>query len=145
MNGLPIIEAYSRPDAKSTVALLPVILLGFINVFFFAKGITLIVCLVFIALLLVAAVFTVVGNRRRGIPLLRIYEDRIEYRLALQRHYRVYPFSEISSATMNFVFPAFQMLRLEFSDRRKPVQIQLTNLDKPVETLYKLIVERVEL
>lgn len=57
----------------------------------------------------------------------------------------VYPFSEIDSATMNFVFPAFQMLRLEFSDRRKPVQIQLTNLDKPVETLYKLIVERVEL
>ena len=85
MNGLPIIEAYSRPDAKSTVALLPVILLGFLTVFFFAKGITLV------------------------------------------------------------VFPAFQMLRLEFSDRRKPVQIQLTNLDKPVETLYKLIVERVEL
>lgn len=73
MNGLPIIEAYSRPDAKSTVALLPVILLGFLTVFFFAKGITLVVCLVFIALLLVAAVFTVVGNRRRGIPLLRIY------------------------------------------------------------------------
>lgn len=58
-------------------------------------------------LLLVAAVFTIVGNRRRGIPLLRIYEDRIEYKLALQ--------------------------------------IQLTNLDKPVDTLYKLIVERIEL
>ena len=145
MNGLPIIEAYSRPDAKSTVALLPVILLGFLNVFFFAKGITRVVCLVFIALLLVAAVFTVVGNRRRGIPLLRIYEDKIEYKLALQKHYRVYPFSEINSATMNFVFPAFQVLRREFSDRRKPVQIQLTSLDKPAETLYKLIVERVEL
>lgn len=145
MNGLPIIEAYSRPDARSTVTLLPVILLGFMNIFFFAEGITLVICLVFIALLLVAAVFTIVGNRLRGIPLLKIYEDRIEYKLALQRRYRVYHFSEISSATMNFVFPAFQMLRLEFSDRRKPVQIQLTNLDKPVDTLYKLIVERIEL
>lgn len=34
-------------------------------------------------------------------------------------------------------------IKLEFKDGSKPVKIQLTNLDVPVDMMYKLIVERV--
>ena len=44
---------------------------------------------------------------------------------------------------MKCKFPNFEMVMLEFKDGTKPVKIQLTNLDVPVDQMYKLIVERV--
>ena len=44
---------------------------------------------------------------------------------------------------MKYEFPNFEMVKLDFNDGSKPVQIHLTNLDVPVDKIYKLIVERV--
>ena len=44
---------------------------------------------------------------------------------------------------MEYVFPDFEMVRLEFKDGMKPLKIKLSDLDVPVEALYKNIVERI--
>ena len=44
---------------------------------------------------------------------------------------------------MKYEFPNFEMVKLDFKDGSKPVKIHLTNLDVPVDKIYKLIVERV--
>ena len=82
-------------------------------------------------------------NRRKGIPALKIYEDRIEQKFEFNRKYRVFRFEDVSAATMKYEFPNFEMVKLDFNDGSKPVQIHLTNLDVPVDKIYKLIVERV--
>ena len=76
-------------------------------------------------------------------PVLRIYEDRIERRFLWQIEYKRYYFEELSSATLKYEFPMYDVLRLEFKDARKPVMIQMTNLSVAVEDMYKFILERI--
>ena len=70
-------------------------------------------------------------------------EDRIEQKFEYNKKYRVFRFEDVSAATMKLEFSNFEMVRLEFKDGSKPVKLQLTNLDVPVDKIYKLIVERV--
>lgn len=70
------------------------------------------------------SVILVIRSRRMKRPFLRIYEDRIERRFLWQKSYKRYCFSEFSSATLKYGFPAYDVLKLEFKDARKPVLIQ---------------------
>lgn len=70
------------------------------------------------------SVIHVIRSRRMKRPVLRIYEDRIERRFLWQKSYKRYCFNEISSATLKYGFPAYDVLKLEFKDARKPVLIQ---------------------
>ena len=140
MNEQPIIEAYAKPSMGSLFVfvaylLLCIMLLSLIdNVLHF---------LVITGLLLSFILLKNVRNMRKGIPALRIYEDRIEQKFEFKKNYRVFRFEDISAALMKCEFPNFEMVLLEFKDGSKPVKIQLTNLDVPVDQMYKLIVERV--
>lgn len=44
---------------------------------------------------------------------------------------------------LNIIY--FVLVRLEFKDGRKPLKIKLSDLDAPVEILYRNIVERINL
>lgn len=70
--------------------------------------------------ILIIAAFITIRNRRKGKPQVRLFEDRLETKYALQKEYRKY----------------------YFKDGRKPLKIKLSDLDVPVEALYKNIVER---
>ena len=89
------------------------------------------------------SIILVLRSRRMKGRVLRIYEDRIEQKFEFNRKYRVFRFEDVSAATMKYEFPNFEMVKLDFNDGSKPVQIHLTNLDVPVDKIYKLIVERV--
>ena len=80
--------------------------------------------LLFLGTLTAACVILVIRSRRMKRPVLRIYEDRIERRFLWQKSYKRYCFSEFSSATLKYGFPAYDVLKLEFKDARKPVLIQ---------------------
>lgn len=140
MNERPIIEAYAKPNMGSFLMALSYLLLCIMLFSLFDDPIRYIVI---VSAVLAIMLIKNARNRRRGLPAIRIYEDRIEQKFEFNRKYRVFRFEDISAAMMKYEFPNFEMIKLEFKDGSKPVKIQLTNLDVPVDMMYKLIVERV--
>lgn len=143
MNELPVIEAYSRPDRVSVLYFIVIFILGLIVMMSIGDRGDIIEYLLLLGTFTAVSVILVIRSRRMKRPVLRIYEDRIERRFLWQKEYKRYYFEELSSATLKYEFPMYDVLRLEFKDARKPVKIQMTNLSKPVEDMYRLILERV--
>lgn len=140
MNELPIIEGYVRLSLKS-ISIIAAILA--FNIIYFVLAGHLAIFLISMAVFIPFAAFVTIRNRRKRKPLVRIFEDRIETKFALQKGYRKYCFKDISKADMEYVFPDYEMVCLEFKDGSKPLKIKLSDLDVPVEVLYKNIVERI--
>lgn len=143
MNELPEIEAYSRPDRVSVLYVIVIFILGMIVLMSIGDRDDIMEYLFILGTFTAVSVILVIRSRRMNRPVLRIYEDRVERRFLWQKEYRKYCFIDISKATLRYEFPTYDMLLLEFTDGRKPVRIQLTNLSKPVEDMYRLILERV--
>ena len=143
MNELPEIEAYSRPDRVSILYVIVIFILGMIVLMSIGDRDDLMEYLFILGTFTAVSVILVIRSRRMNRPVLRIYEDRIERRFLWQKEYRKYCFIDISKATLRYEFPTYDMLLLEFTDGRKPVRIQLTNLSVPVGDMYRLILERV--
>ena len=143
MNELPVIEAYSRPDRVSVLYFIVIFILGLMVMMSIGDRGDIIEYLLVLGTFTAVCVILVIRSRRMKRPVLRIYEDRIERRFLWQKEYRKYCFIDISKATLRYEFPTYDMLLLEFTDGRKPVRIQLTNLSVPVEDMYRLILERV--
>ena len=140
MNEQPIIEAYAKPNMGSIFMALAYLVLCIMLFSLFGNIVRYIVI---VSIVLGIMLIKNARNRRKGIPALKIYEDRIEQKFEYNKKYRVFRFEDVSAATMKLEFPNFEMVRLEFKDGSKPVKLQLTNLDVPVDKIYKLIVERV--
>ena len=89
----------------------------------------------------------VAGEIRRKYPDAEILfigtSDRLETKLALQKEYRKCYFKDISKAEMQYVFPNHEIVMLEFKDSTKAVKINMSDLDVPIDVLYKNIVERI--
>lgn len=143
MNELPEIEAYSRPDRVSVLYVIVIFILGMIVLMSIGDRDDLMEYLFILGTFTAVSVILVIRSRRMKRPVLRIYEDRIERRFLWQKEYRKYCFIDISKATLRYEFPTYDMLLLEFTDGRKPVRIQLTNLSVAVEDMYKFILERI--
>lgn len=143
MNELPVIEAYSRPDRVSVLYLIVIFILGLIVLMSIGDRGDIIEYLLLLGTFTAVSVILVIRSRRMKRPVLRIYEDRIERRFLCQKEYKRYYFEELSSATLKYEFPMYDVLRLEFKDDRKPVMIQMTNLSVAVEDMYKFILERI--
>lgn len=143
MNELPVIEAYSRPDRVSVLYLIVIFILGLIVLMSIGDRGDIIEYLLLLGTFTAVSVILVIRSRRMKRPVLRIYEDRIERRFLWQKEYKRYYFEELSSATLKYEFPMYDVLRLEFKDARKPVMIQMTNLSVAVEDMYKFILERI--
>ena len=140
MNEQPIIEAYAKPSMGSLLMALSYLLLCIMLFSLFDNSVRYIVIM---TVVLAITLIKNARNRRKRIPALKIYEDRIEQKFEFNMKYRVFRFEDVSAATMKYEFPTFEMVKLEFKDGSKPVKLQLTNLDVPVDKIYKLIVERV--
>ena len=143
MNELPVIEAYSRPDRVSVLYFIVIFILGLIVLMSIGDRGDIIEYLFILGAFISASIILVIRSRRMKRPVLRIYEDRIERRFLWQKEYKRYYFEELSSATLKYEFPMYDVLRLEFKDARKPVMIQMTNLSVAVEDMYKFILERI--
>ena len=143
MNELPVIEAYSRPDRVSVLYFIVIFILGLIVLMSIGDRGDLMEYLFILGTFTAVCVILVIRSRRMKRPVLRIYEDRIERRFLWQKEYKRYYFEELSSATLKYEFPMYDVLRLEFKDARKPVMIQMTNLSVAVEDMYKFILERI--
>ena len=143
MNELPIIEAYSRPDRVSVLYYIVIFILGLMVMMSIGDSDDIMEYLLILGTITVASVILVIRSRRMKRPVLRIYEDRIERRFLWQKSYKRYCFNEISSATLKYEFPMYDVLKLEFKDARKPVLIQMSNLSVAVEDMYKFILERI--
>lgn len=143
MNELPVIEAYSRPDRVSVLYVIVIFILGLMVMMSIGDRGDIIEYLLVLGTITAASVILAIRSRRMKRPVLRIYEDRIERRFLWQKEYKRYYFEEISSATLKYEFPMYDVLRLEFKDARKPVMIQMTNLSVAVEDMYKFILERI--
>ena len=140
MNEQPIIEAYAKPNMGSIFMALAYLVLC---IMLFSLFDNIVRYIVIVSIVLGIMLIKNARNRRKGIPALKIYEDRIEQKFEYNKKYRVFRFEDVSAATMKLEFSNFEMVRLEFKDGSKPVKLQLTNLDVPVDKIYKLIVERV--
>ena len=140
MNEQPIIEAYAKPNMGSIFMALAYLVLC---IMLFSLFDNIVRYIVIVSIVLGIMLIKNARNKRKGIPALKIYEDRIEQKFEYNKKYRVFRFEDVSAATMKLEFPNFEMVRLEFKDGSKPVKLQLTNLDVPVDKIYKLIVERV--
>ena len=143
MNELPAIEAYSRPDRVSVLYFIVIFILGLIVLMSIGDRGDIIEYLLVLGTFTAVSVILVIRSRRMKRPVLRIYEDRIERRFLWQKSYKMYCFNEISSATLKYEFPMYDVLKLEFKDARKPVLIQMSNLSVAVEDMYKFILERI--
>lgn len=143
MNELPVIEAYSRPDRVSVLYFIVIFILGLIVMMSIGDRGDIIEYLLLLGTFTAVSVILVIRSRRMKRPVLRIYEDRIERRFLWQKEYKKYYFEELSSATLKYEFPMYDVLRLEFKDARKPVMIQMTNLSVAVEDMYRSILERI--
>lgn len=143
MNELPVIEAYSRPDRVSVLYFIVIFILGLMVMMSIGDRGDIIEYLLVLGTFTAICVILVIRSRRMKRPVLRIYEDRIERRFLWQKEYKRYYFEELSSATLKYEFPMYDVLRLEFKDVRKPVMIQMTNLSVAVEDMYKFILERI--
>ena len=143
MNELPVIEAYSRPDRVSILYVIVIFILGLIVLMSIGDRGDIIEYLLLLGTFTAVSVILVIRSRRMKRPVLRIYEDRVERRFLWQKEYKRYYFEELSSATLKYEFPMYDVLRLEFKDARKPVMIQMTNLSVAVEDMYKFILERI--
>lgn len=143
MNELPVIEAYSRPDRVSVLYFIVIFILGLIVMMSIGDRGDIIEYLLVLGTFTAFFVILVIRSRRMKRPVLRIYEDRIERRFLWQKEYKRYYFEELSSATLKYEFPMYDVLRLEFKDARKPVMIQMTNLSVAVEDMYRSILERI--
>ena len=143
MNELPEIEAYSRPDRVSILYVIVIFIIGLIVLMSIGDRDDIMEYLLILGTFTVVSVILVIRSRRMKRPVLRIYEDRIERRFLWQKEYKRYYFEELSSATLKYEFPMYDVLRLEFKDARKPVMIQMTNLSIAVEDMYKFILERI--
>lgn len=142
MNELPVIEAYSRPDRVSVLYFIVIFILGLIVLMSIGDRGDIMEYLLLLGTFTAVSVILVIRSRRMKRPVLRIYEDRIERRFLWQKEYKRYYFEELSSATLKYEFPMYDVLRLEFKDARKPVMIQMTNLSVAVEDMYRSILER---
>ena len=143
MNELPVIEAYSRPDRVSVLYSIVIFILGLMVMMSIGDRDDLMEYLFILGTFTAVSVILVIRSRRMNRPVLRIYEDRIERRFLWQKSYKRYCFNEISSATLKYEFPMYDVLKLEFKDARKPVLIQMSNLSVAVEDMYKFILERI--
>ena len=143
MNELPVIEAYSRPDRVSVLYVIVIFILGLMVMMSIGDRGDIIEYLLVLGTITAASVILAIRSRRMKRPVLRIYEDRIERRFLWQKEYKRYYFEELSSATLKYEFPMYDVLRLKFKDARKPVMIQMTNLSVAVEDMYKFILERI--
>lgn len=143
MNELPVIEAYSRPDRVSVLYFIVIFILGLMVMMSIGDRGDIIEYLLVLGTITAVCVILVIRSRRMKRPVLRIYEDRIERRFLWQKEYKRYYFEDLSSATLKYEFPMYDVLRLEFKDARKPVMIQMTNLSVAVEDMYKFILERI--
>ena len=143
MNELPVIEAYSRPDRVSVLYFIVIFILGLMVMMSIGDRDDMMEYLIILGTFTAVSVILVIRSRRMKRPVLRIYEDRIERRFLWQKEYKRYYFEELSSATLKYEFPMYDVLRLEFKDARKPVMIQMTNLSVAVEDMYKFILERI--
>lgn len=143
MNELPVIEAYSRPDRVSVLYFIVIFILGLMVMMSIGDRGDIIEYLLVLGTITAASVILSTRSRKMKRPVLRIYEDRIERRFLWQKEYKRYYFEELSSATLKYEFPMYDVLRLEFKDARKPVMIQMTNLSVAVEDMYKFILERI--
>ena len=142
MNELPVIEAYSRPDRVSVLYFIVIFILGLIVLMSIGDRGDIIEYLLLLGTFTAVSVILVIRSRRMKRPVLRIYEDRVERRFLWQKEYKRYYFEELSSATLKYEFPMYDVLKLEFKDARKPVLIQMSNLSVAVEDMYKFILER---
>ena len=140
MNELPIIEGYVRLSLRSILIIAAI--LAF-NIMYFVQAGHIAIFLISMGVFIPFAAFITIRNRRKGRPLVRLFEDRLETKSALQKEYREYFFKDICKADMEYIFPDYEMVRLEFKDGRKPLKIKLSDRDVPVEVLYKNIVERI--
>ena len=143
MNELPVIEAYSRPDRVSVLYFIVIFILGLMVMMSIGNRDDMMEYLIILGTFTAVSVILVIRSRKMNRPVLRIYEDRIERRFLWQKEYKRYYFEELSSATLKYEFPMYDVLRLEFKDARKPVMIQMTNLSVAVEDMYKFILERI--
>lgn len=140
MNELPIIEGYVRLSLKSCLILAAII--SFNTIYFVFAG-HLSVFLLFLIILNVFSAFILIWNKRKRKPIVRVFDDRLETKHALQKEYRKCYFKDISKAEMQYVFPNHEIVRLEFMDGSKPLKIKLSDLDVPIDVLFKKIVERI--
>ena len=140
MNEQPILKAYAKPDMGSFLIAFSYLMLC---IMLFSLFDNMLRYIVIMSVVLAITLITNARNRRKGIPALKIYEDRIERRFLWQKEYKRYYFEELSSATLKYEFPMYDVLRLEFKDARKPVMIQMTNLSVAVEDMYRSILERI--
>ena len=143
MNELPVIEAYSRPDRVSVLYFIVIFILGLMVMMSIGNRDDMMEYLLILGTITAASVILAIRSRRMKRPVLRIYEDRIERRFLWQKEYKRYYFEELSSATLKYEFPMYDVLKLEFKDARKPVLIQMSNLSVAVEVMYKYILERI--
>ena len=143
MNELPVIEAYSRPDRVSVLYFIVIFILGLMVMMSIGNRDDMMEYLIILGTFTAVSVILVIRSRRMKRPILRIYEDRIERRFLWQKEYKRYYFEELSSATLKYEFPMYDVLKLEFKDARKPVLIQMSNLSVAVEDMYKFILERI--
>ena len=143
MNELPVIEAYSRPDRVSVLYFIVIFILGLMVMMSIGDRDDMMEYLLILGTFTAVSVILVIRSRRMKRPVLRIYEDRIERRFLWQKEYKRYYFEELSSATLKYEFPMYDVLKLEFKDARKPVLIQMSNLSVAVEDMYKFILERI--
>ena len=92
MNEQPIIEAYAKPNIGSLLLALSYLLFCIMLFSLFDNPIRYIVIMSVIpAIMLIKNA----RNRRKGIPALKIYEDRIEQKFEFNRKYRVFRFEDV--------------------------------------------------
>lgn len=143
MNEHPVTEAYVKPEAMSLLITAIMLFFCFMILVNVSERNELIRYIILLSSFVGFSLFLVMRSKRKKKPILRITDEYIEHRFLWQNNYRRYYFFEISAASISYEFPIAQMLKLEFKDGRKPVMLQMTNLDVPVETMYKQVVERI--
>ena len=106
MNEQPIIEAYAKPNMGSILMALSCVMLCIMLFSLFDNVVRYIVIM---SVILAITLIKNARNRRKGVPALMIYEDRIEQKFEFNKKYRVFRFEDVSAATMKYEFPNFEM------------------------------------
>lgn len=143
MNEHPITEAYVKPETPSLIFGAVLLFLSFMILVNISERSELIHFFVFFSVFVGICLFLVIRSKRKKKPILRITEEYIEHRFLWQNNYRRYYFFELAGASIGDEFPFVQVMKLDFKDGRKPVMIQMTNLDVSVEIMFKQVVERI--
>ena len=105
MNELPIIEGYVRLSLRSILIIAAI--LAFSIMYFVLAG-HIAIFLISMGVFIPFAAFITIRNHRKGRPLVRLFEDRLETKSALQKEYREYFFKDICKAGIQGRKEAFE-------------------------------------